>query len=85
MVLVVGVTRYGLRWAADRVADVMRLNGIGSRHELASVLPVGRTSVYRSFSSSWEGGASSEMIHLISSVFDVPPHTLYQDPRMIEP
>jgi hypothetical protein len=45
----------------------MAKNKIGTRHELAKRLPVGRATVYEAFNADWSGYATDRMMALLET------------------
>ena len=73
-----------LLWRSDRIARLMAENGIHRRRQLAERLEaaygIGKNTVYRNFTETWEGNASSLVLAAISEMFRKPLSFLVTDP-----
>ncbi|UVK63426.1 Cro protein [Mycobacterium phage Aegeus] len=61
--------------------DLMRINGIETREELARETGEPPTTVRRAFNNNWQGRANCRMMAAISYRFNVPVNNLIIDPR----
>jgi hypothetical protein len=59
--------RYRLKWNPSAVSKLMAKNKIGTRHELAKRLPIGRATVYEAFAADWSGYATDRMLALLEA------------------
>lgn len=73
-----------LHWRSDRIAKIMQDNGIRTRGQLSSKTRLSRTTVYRSFTSDWQGVATANVLNVLARVFNVPFAQLTVEPFIEE-
>ena len=70
--------RFELRWRADRVKDLMQRRKIADRSHLATLIGVGRATVYKAFRSDWSGRATAGVLAELAGLMRVRPDSVVE-------
>ncbi|NGX06406.1 MULTISPECIES: hypothetical protein [Mycobacteroides] len=76
-------TTPGIHWDNEYVRNLMAVNKIETREDLAREIYEAPTTVRRSFSNNWQGRPTLRLMAAISYRFNVPVNNLITDPRRI--
>ncbi len=74
--------RYGLRWRADRLADLMRRRGIHGRTQLARRIGIARATAYEVFEADWSGSVTTSVLAQLAGLLSVKPGALVEVVRV---
>lgn len=70
-----------IHWNYENVRNIMTVNGIQTREDLARELGEAPTTVRRSLTLNWQGRPTVKLMAAMSYRFNVPVNNLITDPR----